>query len=222
MLVGSAGCAGTARVTSAAEPLPAALEPAPRGMTAVPDHSWERLAVPALAVSLELPDAAGWRPAGGRDWVRLVHRSGEASIELRRFRAEATVRTSDCARRAGFSWPGDGDVTEAAREIDGGGGDSAVAFEAGEVLERRELDGTDGLRIELLVMAGALDRAGGLGGRIEASAAGLRVCVAARAQVRVLGEGREAELARQLALFSSRALPSLALSTVEDRVQLAE
>jgi hypothetical protein len=163
----------------------------------MPDSGWQRVAVPSLALSVELPDAGAWRHAGGRDWVRLVYRDGEASLELRRFRAEPAVRAVDCASRAGFS-----------REAEGEG-----------LVERRVLEVSNGLRTELAATVGSPGADGALTGRLEAASAGYRVCVALRAELRVKGGGRESELARRLSLFSERVVPSLALRGIEDRVR---
>jgi hypothetical protein len=163
----------------------------------MPDGSWQRIAMPSLALSVELPDAGAWRRAGGRDWVRLVYRDGEASLELRRFRAEPAVRALDCASRAGFSWEEEGEG----------------------LVERRTFEASDGLRTELSATVVSPGADGTLSGRLEAASAGFRVCVAMRIELRVRGAGREAELGRRLSLFSGRVVPSLALRAIEDRVR---
>jgi hypothetical protein len=186
----------------AREPRPGP-EPRARPAPSFPllDAEWGRLQVEALALSLELPDARGWRHGGGRDWVRLVHSSSESSIEVRRFRAEATVRPEDCATRAGFP------------------PDPPSGEEDAELLDRRLIEGHAGLRIQVTTGVGPPGPDGTLTGAVGAAAAGFRVCVALRLRTQVRGEGGAAELARRLALFTERVVPSVALIDIESRIR---
>jgi hypothetical protein len=198
LLLVTAGCAAGGGASRAPGPTAVVAPPsAPAPSLPMPDSGWQRIAVPSLALSVELPDAGAWRRAGGRDWVRLVYRDGEASLELRRFRAEPAVRALDCASRAGLSWEEDGEG----------------------LVERRMFEVDDGLRTELAATVGSASADGTLSGRLEAASAGFRVCIALRVELRVKGEGRESELARRLSLFSDRVVPSLALRGIEDRVR---
>jgi hypothetical protein len=194
-----AACSGTAAVEPRAAG-PGAFTAAPASTTPralpFPDAEWRRVTLDTLALSLELPDAHAWQSAGGMDWVRLIHRGGESSLELRRLRAEPTVRPADCASRAGFSWE---------TATDG-------------IVERRTFDGRDGLRGELVASIEAPTADGALAGRLEAVSVGFRVCLAVRLRTHARGEGREAELARRLLLFGERVVPSLSLHGIEDRV----
>jgi hypothetical protein len=81
------------------------------------------------------------------------------------------------------------------------------------------LEISNGLRTELAATVGSPGADGTLSGRLEAASAGFRVCVALRVELRVKGGGRESELARRLALFSERVVPSLSLRGIEDRVR---
>jgi hypothetical protein len=198
LLLVTAGCAAPGGAARAPGPKTVVVpSSAPAPSLRMPDRDWQRVAVPSLALSVELPDAGAWRSAGGRDWVRLVYRDGEASLELRRFRAEPAVRALDCASRAGFSWEGEGEG----------------------LVERRLVEPGNGLRTELAATVGSPGADGTLSGQLEAASAGFRLCVALRVELRVRGEGRESELARRLSLFSERVVPSLALRAIEDRVR---
>jgi hypothetical protein len=172
----------------------------------MPDTGWGRLELADMALTLEVPDARGWRAGGGRDWLRLVHGQSDSTLEVRRFRASPRVRPSECAVEAGLAIASD-------------------PAEAGSI-ERRSLLTAGELRIDLGVALEPLslerpherDQGGGLAGSVEAAAAGFRVCVAVRFRTTVQGAGSEAEIARRLGVFADRVVPSLTLVSIEDRV----
>jgi hypothetical protein len=150
-------------------------------------------------VSLEIPDADGWRAGGGRDWIRLVHPESDTELELTRFSAEPSVQPAACAARAGISL-------------------GAEPAESASLLDRRALTLENDLRVEFAVSASNQSGGSGLVGAIDAAAAGIRVCVGLRLRTLVAGREREAELGKRLALYAERSIPSLALDRAEQRV----
>ena len=163
------------------------------------DAGWERVALEPLALSLALPDAAAWRDAGGRDWRRLEHAPTGSVLSITRFRAPAAVAAAECARRAGLTLSPSG------------------AEDSGE-LEVRRVDGEGGTHSELVVRVEP-DGPSALRGQVAAATAGFRACAALRLETRVDGDGREVEVARRLAVFAERVVPSLEFDRIEDRVQ---
>jgi len=167
---------------------------------ALRDAGWGRAGVESLALSLELPDSAAWRDAGGRDWRRLEHRASHTLLAITRFRAPASVAARECAAQAGLTLG------------------STTGTDDGGELEVRSIEGAHGTHSVLSVRVEP-DGPGALRGELEAATAGFRACAALRLETRVDGDGREVELARRLALFADGVLPSLAFDRVEDRVQ---
>lgn len=163
------------------------------------DSGWGRVTLEALALSLELPDSLAWRDAGGRDWRRLEHRESNTVLAVTRFRAPASVAARECAARAGLG-------------LGAAGADDSSQIEARSIEGAHDTHSLLSVRVEP-------DRPGALRGELEAATAGFRVCAALRLETRVDGDGREAEIARRLALFADGVVPSLAFARVEDRIQ---
>ena len=191
------GCgANEPRSRGPVEPIRPAMPSSPA--VSLRDAGWERISLGPLALSLALPDAAAWRDAGGRDWHRLEHGPSNSVLSITRIRAPASVAASECAARAGIAVANDAeDASELeVLRLEGEAGTHA------EVVVRVEPDGPTALR-----------------GEVTAATAGLRACAALRIETRVNGDGREAEVARRLALFAERVVPSLAFDRVEDRIK---
>ncbi len=192
------GCAsGEARSLGPVQPVQPATPSSPASL--LRDAGWERVQLEPLALSLSLPDAAAWRDAGGRDWHRLEHVATGSVLSVTRFRAPASVAASECAARAGL-----------ALTTNGPGEASAV--------EVRRVEGQPGTHSELAVRVEP-DGPTALRGEVVAATAGFRACAALRLETRVEGDGREVEVARRLAVFAERVVPSLAFNRVEDRIQ---
>ena len=192
-------CRGPEAAPRSSLPQPRAAEPLPSAVF-MPNGGWNRIELPDMALTLEVPDAQGWRAAGGRDWLRIEHPASDSSIELRRVRIAAHARPSDCASEAGLEF---------------------TTRDPSEWLEQRSLLTPAELRIDLAVgLAPAKDQM--LVGSVEAAAVGSRTCVGIRIRTAVQGVGSEPEIARRLSVFADRVVPSLALLRVEDRVAVPD
>lgn len=191
------GCgANEPRLREPVEPIRPATPSSPA--VALRDAGWERVSLAPLALSLELPDAATWRDGGGRDWHRLEHGASGSVLSVRRFRAPAAVAASECAAQAGLDLAND-------------------AEDASE-LEVLRVEGQPGTHSELMVRVEP-DGPAAVRGEVTAATAGPRACAALRLETRVDGDGREVEVARRLALFANRVVPSLEFDRVEDRIE---
>jgi hypothetical protein len=187
----------------------AATGPAPAGSTAAPprasdlgelrDDRWERARIARLSVTLELPDASGWREGAGGSWARLEHARSHSRLELNLTRAERLVRPEDCEARARLGHP------ELPRPAEG------------EALERQRLGVPRGF-LTYATLSVNETQGSMLEGHVTAFGATVSRCFAFHFVTRVSGAGGETEIARRLSLVALRVLPSLALSAVDDRV----
>jgi hypothetical protein len=192
------GCAGgETRSLRPVQPVPPATPSSPALL--LRDAGWGRIQLEPLALSLSLPDAAAWRDAGGHDWHRLEHAPTSSLLSVTRFRAPASVAAGECAVRAGL------DLT-------------ANSADEANAVEVRPVEGQPGTHSELVVRVEP-DGPTALRGEVVAATAGFRACAALRFETRVDGDGREVEVARRLAVFAERVVPSLAFDRIEDRIK---
>lgn len=152
-----------------------------------------------LALTLELPDAAGWREGASVGWARLEHARSRSRLELNLTRAERLVRPEDCEARARLEHP------------------RLPRPAAGEALDQRRLATPQGFLSDVTV---SVNEAGSsaLEGHVTAFGAAVSRCFAFHFVTRIQGAGAESEIARRLGVVVERVLPSLALSAVDDRV----
>lgn len=201
----AAACAGavpaeqTSPRTAPAASSAAAREPAPEPRPR--DAEWGRLRVVSRALELELPELSAWRYRAGKSWVRLTHAASDSVLELWVARAERTVRPADCEARGRLARA---DLWRPSPEL---------------VIDRRVLDFPPGFRTELTLGLGAESRPGEVvTGHVIAFGAAVGRCLGVHFTTRASGEGADAEIARRLALMADRAIPSLVLRSVDDRV----
>jgi hypothetical protein len=163
------------------------------------NDGWERAGIARLAVTLELPDANGWREGGGGSWATLEHVRSHSRLELNLTRAERLARPEDCEARARLGHP------ELPRPAEG------------EALDQQRLAVPRGF---LTYATLSVNEAGSsiLEGHVTAFGAAVSRCFAFHFVTRVAGAGAETEVARRLGLVAERVLPSLALRAVDDRV----
>jgi hypothetical protein len=168
-------------------------------LVALRDSGWERVRLARLALTLELPDAAGFREGSGTSWARLEHAASESRLELSLTRAERLARPEDCEARARLERP------ELPRPAQG------------EALDERRLAAPADFLTQVTV---SVNEAGPseLEGHVTAFGAAVSRCLALHFVTRVRGVGSENEMARRLGLIVERVLPSLAQSTVDERV----
>lgn len=196
----AAGCGQRALAATATAPTGSA-EAGARvsGQDQLRDERWERTRIARLAVTLELPNASGWREGAGGSWAELEHTQSHSRLELNLTRAERLVRPEDCEARARLGHP------ELPRPADG------------EALDRLRVGVPRGF---LTYATLSVNEAEGsmLEGHVTAFGAAVSRCFAFHFVTRVSGAGGENEVARRLGLVMERMLPSLALSAVDDRV----
>jgi hypothetical protein len=199
------GCAGQSATPSAPAPPAASSNRAPAEARSpelraqLRDDHWERVRLARHALTLELPDASGWREGDSGEWARLEHARSHSRLELNLTRAERLVRPEDCEARARLAHP------ELPRPAEG------------EALDRQRLDAPRGF---LTYVTLSVNEAGNslIEGHVTAFGAAVGRCFAFHFVTRVAGAGGESEVARRLGVVVERALPSLTLSAVDDRV----
>lgn len=197
----SSGCGGGAEpavAPSSANNTPAEVRPEPQLVT-WRDSGWERVHIARLALSLELPEAAGFRELRGSSWAKLEHRASHSRLALSVTRAERLVRPEDCEARARLEQPALPRPAE------------------GEAVEQRRLPLPREFLSQVTV---SVSEAGPseLEGHVTVFGAAVSRCLALHFATRVHGAGSASEVARRLGLVVERVLPSLELSEIDARV----
>lgn len=164
------------------------------------DRGWGRVALPRVALELQLPEVERWRKARPSAWEHLEHAASRSRLDLRLTRAERLVRPQDCEARARLERP-----------------DLPALAEGEEALDQRTLRAPPGFftRVTVLVAESAPAE---LEGHVTAFGAAVGRCFALHFVTHATGANASDEVARRLGLVVAKLLPNIVVADVDARV----
>jgi hypothetical protein len=180
-----------------------AAPPAARSTPAAPvlaDRGWSIRALPRLALSVSLPEAARWRELPGGRWARLEHAASHSLLELSQSRARRLATPEECAQKAYLERP---DLPRPA---------------ASEALDHRRVTLPHDVLADVTV---SLENASAdeIVGHVTLFGASVGRCVSAHFSTRVGGADRDQEVARRLRMAVDGIVPSIEQLVADQRVQ---
>lgn len=168
--------------------------------SALSNSGWATRALPRLALSVTLPDAAHWKEVPGSRWAHLEHAPSGSLLELSTSRDRRLVTPEECAQKAYLEHP------QLPRPADG------------DALERRRMTLQKDVLVDVTVSLENVS-ADEIVGHITWFGASVGRCLLGHFSTRVSGPDRDEEVARRLRLAMDGIVPSVAQLVADQRVQ---
>lgn len=148
-------------------------------------------------IELALPDKDGWQISEGPSWWVADHRVSSSRLAFRTWRADRTVRRSECEAQARLARP------------------TLPILHEEAVIDRRTLSAPADFDNELVL--GVEPSALGISGYALVIGAGVGRCYAAVFTTSVTGRDAELEVAARLGLVADRVLSDVRVRSVDER-----